>query len=60
MWTLLAIGGIALLIVIVIVGSVIAARSIAKRADREIDTFPRCEITGQPLTVRQQFEHECG
>lgn len=60
MWALIAIGGIALLIVIVIAGSIIAARSIAKRANREIDTFPRCDLSGQPLTMREQYEHECG
>lgn len=61
-WTLIAITGIGLLILITIIAAIWAAMMVAKRSDNDIgpDALPRCDATGQPLTPRQQYDRECG
>lgn len=55
------------LAVIFIIAVCCAAVAIRNAADDQIDSFPRedvirprCDVTGQPLTARQQYDRECG
>lgn len=58
--------GIGTLIVIALLCIIWAARAVASRADDQMEERlanqdePRCDITGQRLTAREQFERECG
>ena len=61
-----AIVGIGALIAIAIAACVMGACVLASRADDQMDQWlashdePRCDVTGQRLTAREQFERESG